>query len=71
MMQRDVNEQAVGEALDIPALNNYHGTQDHYDGSSQSIQGDFTRSLKHSQLPGHRDQCSNHRLDIGIPVSAL
>ncbi len=48
MMQRDVNEQAVAEALDIPALNNYHGTQDHYDGSSQSIQGDFTRSLKHS-----------------------
>jgi beta-galactosidase len=48
MMQRDVNEESVAEALDIPALNNYHRTQDHFDGSSQSIQGDFTRSLKHS-----------------------
>ncbi len=48
MMQRDVNEQSVAEALDIPAVNNYHGTQDHFDGSSQSIEGDFTRSLKHS-----------------------
>jgi beta-galactosidase len=47
-MQRDVNEEGVAEALDIPALNNYHGTQDHYDGSSQSINGDFARSLKHS-----------------------
>jgi beta-galactosidase len=47
-MQRDVNEEAVNEALDIPALNNYHGTQDHYDGHSQSINGDFIRSLKHS-----------------------
>ncbi|MGB7549258.1 MAG: beta-galactosidase [Terracidiphilus sp.] len=50
MMQRDVNEEAVDGALDIPALNNYHGTQDHFDGSSQSIQGDFTRSLKHSSF---------------------
>jgi beta-galactosidase len=48
MMQRDVNEEAVADALDIPADNIYHGTQDHFDGSAQSIQGDFTRSLKHS-----------------------
>ena len=47
MMHRDVNEEAVAEALDIDAVNNYHGTQDHYDGSSQSITEDFTRSLKH------------------------
>jgi len=46
MMRHDVNEEAVAEALDIPADNIYHGTQDHYDGSQQSIQGDFTRSLK-------------------------
>ena len=32
------------------ADNIYHGTQDHYDGSSQSIQGDFTRSLKHANF---------------------
>jgi len=48
MMRLDVNEEAVAEVLDIPAVNNYHGTQDHFDGSSQSIQGDFSRSLKHS-----------------------
>jgi beta-galactosidase len=48
MMKRDINEEVVAEALDIPAVNIYHGTQDHFDGSAQSIQGDFTRSLKHS-----------------------
>src|SRR6202167_4247454 len=47
MMRHDVNEEAVAEALDIAALNNYHGTQDHFEGSSQSINGDFARSLKH------------------------
>jgi beta-galactosidase len=50
MMKRDINEEAVAEALDIPADNIYHGTQDHYDGAAQSIQGDFTRSLKHSNF---------------------
>ncbi|MGB6192169.1 MAG: beta-galactosidase [Terracidiphilus sp.] len=50
MMKRDVNEEAIAEALDIPADNIYHGTQDHFDGSVQSIQGDFTRSLKHSNF---------------------
>jgi beta-galactosidase len=48
MMRSDVNEESVAESLDIPAVNIYHGTQDHFDGSGQSIQGDFTRSLKHS-----------------------
>jgi beta-galactosidase len=48
MMHRDVNEEAVAEALDIPADNIYHGTQNNFDGAAQSIQGDFTRSLKHS-----------------------
>jgi beta-galactosidase len=50
MMKRDVNEEAIAEALDIPADNIYHGTQDHFDGAVQSIQGDFTRSLKHSNF---------------------
>ena len=45
-MHNDVNEEEVAESLDIAAVNNYHGTQDHYDGSSQSITEDFTRSLK-------------------------
>jgi len=50
MMRRDVNEEAVAESLDIPADNVYHPTQDHYDGSVQSLQEDFTRSLKHSNF---------------------
>jgi beta-galactosidase len=50
MMRHDVNEEAVAEALDIPADNVYHPTQDHFDGSIQSIQEDFTRSLKHSNF---------------------
>ena len=50
MMKRDVNEEAVAESLDIPADNIYHGTQDHFNGAQQSIQGDFTRSLKHSNF---------------------
>jgi beta-galactosidase len=32
-MKRDVNEEAVSSALDIAAVNDYHGTQDDYDGS--------------------------------------
>ena len=47
MMRRDVNENAVAESLDIVANNIYHGSQDHYDGSFQSLQSDFSRSLKH------------------------
>ncbi|HUX45295.1 MAG TPA: beta-galactosidase [Terracidiphilus sp.] len=50
MMHHDVNEEAIAKFLDIPADNIYHGTQDHFNGSTQSIQGDFTRSLKHSNF---------------------
>jgi beta-galactosidase len=50
MMHTDVNEETVAEALDIPAVNVYHGTQDHFDGAAQSIQEDFTRSLKQSNF---------------------
>jgi len=46
MMKRDVNEGAIAESLDIVADNIYHGTQDHYDGSFQALQSDFSRSLK-------------------------
>jgi beta-galactosidase len=47
-MKSDVNEFEVAKALDIPAMNNYHGTQDHMDGESEAEAGDYTRSLKHS-----------------------
>ena len=51
MMKRDVNEEAIGDSLDIVADNIYHFTaQDHYDGSTQAIQGDFSRSLKHANF---------------------
>jgi beta-galactosidase len=50
MMRADVNEEAIASFLDIPADNIYHSTQDHYDGMVQSIQGDFTRSLKHGNF---------------------
>src|ERR1035438_7111878 len=50
MMRHDVNEEAIASFLDIPADNIYHGTQDHYDGSVQSLLGDFTRSIKHGNF---------------------
>ena len=50
MTRRDVNENAVAEHLDIVADNIYHGTQDHYDGSFQALQSDFSRSLKHTNF---------------------
>jgi beta-galactosidase len=50
MMRADVNEEAIASFLDIAADNIYHGTQDRYDGAVQSIQGDFTRSLKHGNF---------------------
>ncbi len=50
MMKRDVNEESVASFLDIPAVNNYHGTQDHFDGAEQSLNEDFARSLKHSNF---------------------
>ncbi len=50
MLKRDVNEEAVADSLDIVADNIYHGTQDHYDGSFQALQSDFSRSLKHQNF---------------------
>jgi beta-galactosidase len=51
MMRSDVNEEDVATGLDIVADNIYHmAPQDHYDGSTQSIQGDFSRSLKHGNF---------------------
>jgi beta-galactosidase len=50
MMKREVNEEAIAQSLDIPADNIYHGSQDHFDGAAQSIQADFTRSLKHGNF---------------------
>ncbi len=50
MMKMDVNEPEVAKTLDIIANNPYHGTQDHLDGAWQAEQGDFSRSLKHSNF---------------------
>lgn len=46
-MKSDVNEEAVSSSLDVAAVNDYHGTQDNYDGSQQALVEDYTRSLKH------------------------
>ncbi len=50
MMHHDVNEESIASFLDIPGENIYHATQDRYDGSVQSLYGDFTRSIKHSNF---------------------
>jgi beta-galactosidase len=51
MMHSDVNEEDVAAGLDIVADNIYHmAPQDHYDGTTQSIQADFSRSLKHANF---------------------
>ncbi|MDE3200459.1 MAG: beta-galactosidase [Acidobacteriota bacterium] len=50
MLKRDVNEEDIAKSLDIVANNIYHATQDNYDGSYQSLQSDFARSLKHSNF---------------------
>jgi beta-galactosidase len=44
-MHGDVNESAISPALDIPGVNVYHGTQDHFDGEAQAGHEDFIRSL--------------------------
>ena len=45
-MRNDVNEEAIAGVLDIPAINVYHGTQDHFDGAEQALNEDFARSLR-------------------------
>ncbi|HEX8958107.1 MAG TPA: beta-galactosidase [Burkholderiaceae bacterium] len=50
-MHTDVDEEAVAAALDIPAVNVYHWSpQDYYNGADQTLQEDFTRSLKGSNF---------------------
>ena len=50
MMGGGTDEPTVAAALDTVANNPYHGTQDHMDGAWQALQGDFSRSLKHSNF---------------------
>ncbi|MQA18475.1 beta-galactosidase [Rugamonas rivuli] len=46
-MHSDVNEVDVARALDVPAVNIYHwGQREYYNGAEQTLQADFTRSLK-------------------------
>src|SRR5271170_974421 len=47
-MHREVNEFEIAKSLDIAATNNYHGTQENMGGDSQSLAGDYIRSLTHS-----------------------
>ncbi len=47
-MYDDRNEFEIAKSLDIVSINSYHGTQDRMDGWIDSENGDFARSLKHS-----------------------
>ncbi|KQV61472.1 MULTISPECIES: beta-galactosidase [unclassified Duganella] len=50
-MHSDVNEEAVSAALDMPAVNIYHwGQREYYNGAEQTLQADFTRSLKRNNF---------------------
>jgi beta-galactosidase len=71
MMKRDVNEEAVAGSLDIVADNIYHGTQDHYDGSFQALQSDFSAVAEAWEFSGDGDQRADDRMDLAEPVSAL
>ncbi len=46
-MHREINEFEIAKSLDIAATNNYHGTQENMGGESQSLTGDYIRSVKH------------------------
>jgi beta-galactosidase len=46
-MHREINEFEIAKSLDIAATNNYHGTQENMGGDSQSLTGDYIRSLTH------------------------
>ena len=43
-----VNEFDIAKSLDIVAVNPYHGTQDDFDGMGSTYEGDYSRSLKHT-----------------------
>jgi beta-galactosidase len=43
-----VSEVGIARNVDIVAVNPYHATQDEFDGEGSSYQGDYTRSLKHT-----------------------
>jgi beta-galactosidase len=45
-----VNEEEISQSLDIVAANIYEDRQDVYDGAKSSLQGDFARSLKHTNF---------------------
>ena len=50
-MHADVNEVDVARALDTPAVNIYHwGSSEWYNGAEQTLQADFTRSLKRNNF---------------------
>jgi len=42
----EVNEHDTARAVDIMAVNPYHGTQDRFDGLDSTMVGDYARSLK-------------------------
>ena len=71
MMKLDVNEVEVAKSLDVVANNPYSRPQDHLDGAWQALQGDFSRSLKHTEFSGDGDECANAGLGFGWTVAAV
>ena len=45
-----VPEDEISRAVDVVAMNAYHGTQDEFDGAGSSMAGDYTRSLVHTNF---------------------
>ena len=70
-MHADVNEQAIANVLDIPAINVYHGTQDHFDGAAAVPERGLCPVPAGIEFPDYGDQRANHGLDFGIPIPTL
>jgi len=49
-VRTDIDEYAIAKALDIAAVNPYHGVQDELDGEGPSLSGDLCRSLKQANF---------------------
>ena len=64
MMKRDVNEEAIAEALDIVADNIYHGTAGSLRRLDSVDPGRFLALAEARKFPGDGDQCADHRTGL-------
>ena len=59
------------KSLDIAAINDYHGTQDHYDGVTAGAGRGLHPLAETEQLSRDGNECADHGLDFGLPVPTL